>query len=135
MCWPSTDGGLVVVVIRQAQAHHGQLVDDFLQGLAAQVADLHHIVLGLGNQVGDGVDVGALEAVEASDRQIQLLDGHLQHLVADVGRFLHHRGLVAHGLAEICKEHKVVAEDAGARDTASRAAMVPSVQTSRVSLS
>ena len=64
------------------QTHHSQLVDNFLQGLAAQVADLHHFLFGLGDQVLDGVDVGTLEAVEAADREIQLLDGHLQNLVA-----------------------------------------------------
>ena len=90
---------LVVFLAGQGQAHHSQLVDDFLQGLASQIAHLHHLVLGLGDQVLDGVDIGTLEAVKAADTQIQLLDGQLQHLVALIGGLFHHGGLVAHGVA------------------------------------
>ena len=52
-----------------------------------------------------------LEAVEASHRQVQLLDGHLQHLVPLRLRLLHHRGLAAHVLREIREEGKVVTEN------------------------
>ena len=58
---------------------------------AAEVAHLHHIVLGLGNQILDGVDIGALEAVEAAHAEIQLLDRQLEHLVA-LGLGLLHDG-------------------------------------------
>ena len=96
--WPS------VFLVGQVQAHHGQLVDDLFQALAAQVAHLHHLVLGLGDQILHRVDVGTLEAVEGADRQIQLLDGQLQHLVPLGLRLLHHRGLGAHGLREVGEE-------------------------------
>ena len=44
--------GLVAAVVAgQAQAHHSQLVDDLFQGFASQVAHLHHLILGLGDQV------------------------------------------------------------------------------------
>ena len=67
--------GLVAAVVAgQAQAHHSQLVDDLFQGFASQVAHLHHLILGLGDQVLHRVDVGALEAVEAADGQVQLFD-------------------------------------------------------------
>ena len=59
---------LVVFFACQRQSHHGQLVNDLLQGLAAQVADLHHLFLGLGNQVLHRVDVGPLQAVIRADR-------------------------------------------------------------------
>ena len=86
---------LVVFLAGQGQAHHGQLVDDFLKRLASQVAHLHHLILCLGDQVLDGVDISALEAVEAADTEIQFLDGQLQHLVLGIGCLFHHGGLVA----------------------------------------
>ena len=106
---------VVVVFVGQVEAHHRQLVDDLFQGLAAQVADLHHLVLRLGDQILHGVDVGALEAVEAADGEIQLLDGQLQHLVPLGLRLLHHGGLAAHVLREVGEQREVVAQDLGAQ--------------------
>ena len=46
------------------QAQGLELVDDFLKRLAAEVADLHHVVLGLADEILHRVDAGPLQAVE-----------------------------------------------------------------------
>lgn len=99
----------------EGQAHHRQLVDDLFERLAAEVAHLHHVVLGLGDQILDGVDVGALEAVEAAHGQVELLDGELKHLVALRLRLLDDGGAGAHRVAQVGEEREVVAEDLGAQ--------------------
>ncbi len=106
-----TGGALVVLFVGQGQAHCLQLADDLLQGLAAQVANLHHVLLGFGDQIRDVVDVGALEAVEAAYGQVKFFDGHLKDLVAVRFRLLGHRGLAGHGLGEIREQAQVVGED------------------------
>ena len=47
---------------------------DLFERFAAQVADLDHLVLCFRDEVLDGVDVCALEAVEAADGEVQLTD-------------------------------------------------------------
>ena len=41
---PAASESVIAIFVGQVEAHHRQLVDDFLQRLAAQVPDLHHLL-------------------------------------------------------------------------------------------
>src|SRR6266404_1209615 len=58
----------------QRQAHLRKDLLDLLQRLAAEVLGLQHLGLGLLDQLPDVADVGVLQAVRRTDRQLQLVD-------------------------------------------------------------
>ena len=64
---------------RSEEVKRFELLLHFLQALAAEVAHLHHISLVALHQLRNGVDTRALEAIEGTHAQVQLLDGHLEH--------------------------------------------------------
>src|SRR5438067_7980875 len=76
------DGGLrrgrlgrpVLQLHAQAEPHLGEDFLDLLQRLAAEVLGLQHLRLRLLHQVADGLDVGVLQAIRRTHRQLQLVD-------------------------------------------------------------
>src|ERR1700722_13647501 len=58
----------------QRQAPLVQLLQDFVEGLLAEVGDRQQVVLGLLHQFADRVDLSPLEAVAGPLGQIQVLD-------------------------------------------------------------
>ena len=87
---------------------------DLFQGFAAKVAHLDHLFLGLVREVFDGVDIRALQAVEAAHGEIQLLDRHLHDGVRALRLLLHHRAAVADRVRQIGEEREEIAQDLGA---------------------
>src|SRR3954470_17134760 len=56
-----------------------QRLDDLLDGLAAEVRDRRELRLRLLQQLTDGLDAGALQAVVGTDAQLELLDQDVVH--------------------------------------------------------
>ena len=83
--------------------------------LLAKVAQLHQLFLLMGYQVGDGLDVNGLEAVESADANLQILKfGH--KMVAGTQRlFVKILALGSYVLFEgdlvVGEEHEVIDED------------------------
>ena len=96
------------------------LFDDrhqFLQGLASEVAELEHLGLFATNEVSDGLDVGRLEAVVGTDRQVQFVNGLIEQFANALNLgvdlfFLFRRLRFAVHLDE---QVHVVAQDLGSR--------------------
>ena len=55
-----------------------KLLDNFFQRFFTEVTDFYHILLGTVNKILDGINACTLQAVEASNRHVKLLDGHLK---------------------------------------------------------
>ena len=55
-----------------------ELLDDFVEGLLAEVGDGQQVVFGLGQQLADAVDLGPLEAVAGTLGQVEVLDGQIE---------------------------------------------------------
>ena len=84
---------------------------DLLEGLAAKVTDLYHLVLSLGDEILNSVDVCSFEAVEASYGQVELLDGHFEDLITlRLGLFDDGRS-VADCVGQVGEQGEVVAEN------------------------
>src|SRR4051812_28742678 len=62
----------------QRQAALVELLLDLVEALLAEVGDVEEVVLGLGEQLADGVDLSALQAVARPLRQIEVLDRQLE---------------------------------------------------------
>ena len=60
-----------------------ELLDNFFQRFLTEVTNLHHVILGTVDQIFYGIDAGPLQAVEAADRHVKLLNGHLKNLFLD----------------------------------------------------
>ena len=58
----------------EVQAPGVERFDDLVDRLFAEVRDRVQLRLGLGDQVADGLDAGALEAVVRADAELELLD-------------------------------------------------------------
>src|SRR4051794_7766480 len=69
----------MVSVVSQVQATRVERLDDLVDGLLAEVRDRVELALGLGDQVADGLDAGALEAVVGADAELELLDEDVVH--------------------------------------------------------
>src|SRR4051812_8452654 len=84
----------------ELQATLVELGDHLVEGLLAEVGDGQEVVLGLDEQLADGVDLGALQAVAGALRQVEVLDRQVE--VGRAGRDrgdlaeLEALGLVAH---------------------------------------
>ena len=59
-------GSGVLAVVGEVQAQLVELMLHFFQGLAAEIANLDHLILGFADEVSNRVDVCAFEAVEAA---------------------------------------------------------------------
>src|SRR6218665_1768525 len=83
--------GLVVVVsavevgtveaghaVLEREAELDELVLDLVHGLLTEVADVHELRLREGDELADGVDALALEAVVAAHREVEVFDRHRQ---------------------------------------------------------
>src|SRR3954469_22389182 len=66
-------------VVTQRQPARVQRLDDLVDGLLAEVRDRRELALGLGDEVADGLDAGALEAVVGPDAELELLDEDVVH--------------------------------------------------------
>src|SRR5919198_4833179 len=63
----------------ERQASLRERLDDLVDRLLAEVRDRGQLALGLGDQVADGLDPGALEAVVGADAELELLDQDVVH--------------------------------------------------------
>src|SRR5438552_15058473 len=72
----------------QREAVRGERLLDLLDRLLAEVRDRGELVLGLRDEVADGLDADALEAVVRADAELELLDREVLHPVGelDLGR-------------------------------------------------
>src|SRR6478609_5412223 len=60
--------------VLEGQAQFNQLCLDLVNGLGTEVADVHQVSLGAGNEFTHGVDALTLEAVVGTDGEVQILD-------------------------------------------------------------
>src|SRR3954471_5834069 len=67
-------GGYPVLLVAQVQPARVQRLDDLVDGLLAEVRDRVELALGLRDEVGDGLDARALQAVVRADAELELLD-------------------------------------------------------------
>src|SRR4051794_26584055 len=70
------------LVRAQAQTALRQRLDDFVDRLLAEVGDRRQLALGLGDEVADRLDAGALEAVVGPHAELELLDQDVVHRAA-----------------------------------------------------
>src|SRR3954449_7961571 len=68
-------------VVAQRQAAPLERLDDLVDRLLAEVRDRVQLVLGLRDEVADGLDARALEAVVRAHTQLELLDQDVVHRV------------------------------------------------------
>ena len=77
---------IIVFTLAQEQKGQGvQLCHDFFQALAAEVANLHHFVLALADQIFHRVDTGTLQAEQ--ERIVQTVTdllGKLDNIIAEL---------------------------------------------------
>ena len=73
------------------------------------------LLTGLADQVSHSVDVGALQAVEATDGQIQLVDSHGQLGIGTVGDLLNHSAAAADRAGQPGEHGQMVGKDLGAQ--------------------
>src|SRR3954453_13635786 len=66
-------------VLTQAQPAGVERLDDLVDRLLAEVRDRGELALGLRDQVADGLDARALEAVVGADAELELLDEDVVH--------------------------------------------------------
>src|SRR3954453_4457759 len=74
-----------VLVVAQAQPAGVQGLDHLVDRLAAEVRDRGQLALALGDQVADGLDARALEAVVGPHAELELLDEDVVHRAAGLG--------------------------------------------------
>src|SRR5262245_18511390 len=71
-------GMVVVSSAAQRQAALVELLLDLVKRLLPEVGDVQQVVLGLGEELADRVDLGPLEAVARTLRQVEVLDGEVE---------------------------------------------------------
>src|SRR5512137_2331242 len=72
----------MLLVTPEREPALGELVLDLVDALLAEVGDVEQLGLRLGDQVADGLDALALEAVVRTDAELELLDEHVVHAAA-----------------------------------------------------
>src|ERR1700722_11417164 len=72
--WWRMSAGSSASVLAQAQPASLERLDDLVDRLLAKVGDRIELRLGLRDQIADGLDAGALEAVVGTHAQLELLD-------------------------------------------------------------
>src|SRR5215213_6455108 len=77
----SVDEGTGASVVAQREAAALERLDDLVDRLLAEVRDRVELVLGFRDEVADGLDARALEAVVRTHAQLQLLDQDVVHRV------------------------------------------------------
>src|SRR5947209_8427736 len=75
---PGTPGIGSTLLAAQGQAPLVELLQHLVQRLLAEVGDGEQIVLSLQDELPDGVDLGPLQAVSRSLRQVEVLDGKVE---------------------------------------------------------
>src|SRR3954470_11330418 len=73
---------LWVSVVAQREAAGVEGLDDLVDRLLAEVRDRGQLAFGLGDEVADGLDARALEAVVGPDAELELLDEDVVHRAA-----------------------------------------------------
>src|SRR3954466_4261251 len=71
-------GTALALLGAQGQAPLVELLQHLVQGLLAEVGDGQQVVLGLGDQLAHGVDLGPLEAVAGTLGEVEILDGQVE---------------------------------------------------------
>src|SRR5690606_27638140 len=93
-----------------------ELLLDLVQRFFAEVAVLEHLLLGLHRQLTNGRDVGVVEAVGGADRELDLVDRHVEEL-AELVLLLADFGLLAlefvRLVGDAIEDIEVVLEDRG----------------------
>src|ERR1700761_4400767 len=75
-----------ILAVAEHEAAGVQGLDHFVDRLLAEVGDRVELTLTLGNEVTDGLDAGALEAVVRAHAELELLDEDVVHRVRGSGR-------------------------------------------------
>ena len=101
----------LLVFVAQRQAEFIEFFDNLVKRFASQVPDFQHFVFRLSDQVFDGEDTGALEAVERTDAEVQFFDAHIEGLLLFVVVFADQNIHVLHIVYEIDEEFHVIAHD------------------------
>ena len=96
------------VLFTKTEAQCIELEYNLFKRLATEVAYLHHVFLRLRDKVFDGIDTGALQAVERTDGEIELFDGHLEHLLLALIILLNHDLGVVASVREVHKEVEIL---------------------------
>ena len=63
----------------QGKSERMEFLDDFFERFFAEISDFYHILFGFACQILDRIDARALQAVEATNGQVKLLNGHLKY--------------------------------------------------------
>ena len=71
-------GAYAPPLLRRARPRSSSFWQHLVEGLLAEVGDGQQVVLGLVDQLADGVDLGPLEAVAGTLGQVELLDGQVE---------------------------------------------------------
>ena len=95
----------------EAQSQFFELFHDLFEGFSAEVPDFEHVVLGASGEIGDGVDVGALQAVVGTDGEIEILHGHFHDLLRFVVVLGHQNVLLAHVVDELDEKFHMIVDD------------------------
>src|SRR4051794_34473543 len=70
---------IAVLILTEIETARMQRLDDLVDRLLAEVRDRVELALGLRDEVADGLDAGALEAVVRPDAELELLDEDVVH--------------------------------------------------------
>ena len=82
----------------------------FFERFAAQITNLHHVFRGLIDQLFNRVDTSTLQAVVRTNRELKLIDAHLQYLFLLVIFLLYHNLCGLGILRKIDEQAQVLAE-------------------------
>src|SRR5580700_8929990 len=105
--------GPAVDLHAQGEAHVGQDLLDLLQALAAEVLRLEHVLLGALHQLANELDVRVLQAVRATDAELELVDAAEQVLVERL-LFGTRRGVLRLlGLFEVDEDRELLLQNLG----------------------
>src|SRR5665648_1238073 len=72
----------MLLVTPQREPALGELLLDLVDALLAEIRDVEQLGLGLADQVADGLDSLALEAVVRTHAELELFDEHVVHAAA-----------------------------------------------------
>jgi len=89
------------------------LLDHFVKRFPSEVSDLDHILFGAVDKIPHGVNAGALQAVEAADRQVKFLNGHPKDVVAAAGLRGRDDRRAGSCVGEVHKEAEMFVENLG----------------------
>ena len=93
------------LVVTECKTEAFKLLDDFFKRFLTEITNLDHFVLGAADQIFHRVNACALQAVEATYRQVKFLNGHLKNLFFFLFRSFDH---YVEGLCFFRQIHKQV---------------------------